>query len=170
MVTSAKPSPAVDGKPAIPVVNRMDLPTLQQALNHTAARLNKLDAAVNRAYQRFGSAADTQAIEALQNQVGNMQRQIGVLTTLVNSVSGSSTGDFDEHPGDGLAAALVVELGKAVEGFAMQPVGADLAGRLEDLAKQVLDLQTTPSGDAETRAVVQELADRVKALEQGVMV
>lgn len=86
MVTQRR-LPAVDGQPAVYPPPRLDLPLVQQQVNHIRDRLAKLDAAVNRAFVVLDANTTPQSVDALaaevkalKQQLASVVQQLGALT------------------------------------------------------------------------------------------
>lgn len=84
-----KRPPAVNGQPSVPTPATSSLPAFQQAINNIRSRLEKLDAAVNRAFTTIEGSSSQRDVESLQNQIAILSKDLENLTTQVAAATGN---------------------------------------------------------------------------------
>lgn len=84
-MATTRPRQVLDGKPSIPAAT--DQAAMQAAVNQIRTRLEKLDAAVNRAFTTLDASAPQQTLESLQSQITSLSKELDIVAEQLKKVT-----------------------------------------------------------------------------------
>lgn len=87
-MTNIRRPPAVTGKPSIPVPANNEVNSIAQLAGQVRARLDALDAAVNKAFSTLDASTQAQQIESQQTQITALTKRIEILAKSIEALSG----------------------------------------------------------------------------------